>query len=87
MDRFHIRPEVARRILDEYGEHHRLSREERAAIPMILTMKFPNDVHYYRYCQSLGEDIEARLRREIRMMQSLREEMAALGHIFIETTR
>ena len=79
---FHIRPDVARRILDEYGKHHRLSREERAAIPMILTMKFPDDIHYYRHCQSLGEDIEVRLRREIRMMQSLREEMATLSHIW-----
>ena len=83
---FHIRPDVAGRILDEYGEHHRLSREERAAIPMILTMKFPDDIDYYRYCQSLGEDIEVRLRREIRMMQGLREEMATLGDIFVKAT-
>ena len=81
---FHIRPDVGARILDEYGKHHRLSKEERAAIPMMLAMKFPDDVHYYRYCQTLGEDIEERLRREIRMMQSLRKEMANLGHIFIE---
>ena len=50
----------------------------------MLAMKFPDDVHYYRYCQTLGEDIEERLRREIRMMQSLRKEMANLGHIFIQ---
>ena len=52
---FHIRPDVATRILDEYGKHHRFSKEERAAIPMMLAMKFPDDVHYYRYCLSLGE--------------------------------
>ena len=79
---FNIRPDVAGRILDKYGEHRPLSKEERAAIPMFLTMKFPDDFHYYRYCQSLGEDIEARLRREIRMMQSLREEMVKLDHIW-----
>ena len=81
---FQIRPAVAEIILNEYAEHHSLSREERAAIPMILAMKFPDDIHYYRYCQSLGEDIENRLRREVIMMRSLRQAMAALGDGFFE---
>jgi Ser/Thr protein kinase RdoA (MazF antagonist) len=72
---FRIRPEVARRFVDEYEQYHGLSSEERAAVPMMIAMIFPNDVHYYRYCQWLGEDIEARLRREIRMMRALQAEI------------
>ena len=81
---FLIRPLVARTFLDVYGEHHPISREERAAIPIVLAMKFPDDVEYYRYCQSIGEDIEARFQREITMMQSLREAMATLGNALLE---
>lgn len=76
---FQIRPAVAELILNEYAEHRGLSREERAAIPLILAMKFPDDIHYDRYCQSIGEDIGNRLRREVVMMQSLRQAMAALA--------
>ena len=79
---FNIRPDVARHFLDVYGIYHSLTGEERSAIPMILSMKFPDDIDYYRHCKSMGEDIEDRLRREIRMMQSLREAMAALENIF-----
>ena len=81
---FNIRPAVVETMLNEYGDYHSLSREERAAIPMILAMKFPDDVHYYRYCQSIGEDIESRLRREVVMMESLRNAIADLGQGFFE---
>ena len=81
---FHIRPAVAKLILDEYGNNLSLSMEERAAIPMILAMKFPDDIEYYRYCQSIGEDIESRLRREVVMMENLRNAIAELGPGFFE---
>ena len=75
---FQIRPDTAVSILKEYEKIRRLSRDEIAAIPMILTMKFPDDVDYYRYCQSMGEDIRERFRREMHMMRSLKEAVADL---------
>lgn len=81
---FVIRPFVAKMFLDVYGEYHRLSGEEREAISMVLAMKFPDDVEYYRYCQSIGEDIEARFQREIAMMQSLQEAVVTLGDVLFE---
>ena len=81
---FHIRPAVANLILNEYAAHRGLSGEERSAIPMILAMKFPDDSEYYRYCQSIGEDIESRLRREVVMMETLWNSIADLGQGFFE---
>jgi hypothetical protein len=77
---FRIRPEVARPFIDAYARGRGLSREERAALPVMVAMYFPPDARYHRYCQQqCGEDIEARLRREVGVMRGLRAEMARIG--------
>jgi hypothetical protein len=41
---------------------------------------FPPNARYHSYCQQRrGEDIEARLRREVGIMRALRAEMARIG--------
>ena len=58
----------------------KLSREERTAIPMMIAMYFPPEPHYHDYCrQQRGEDIDARLRREVATMRALWSEMARIG--------
>jgi Ser/Thr protein kinase RdoA (MazF antagonist) len=75
-----IRPEVARLFIAAYARDRALSREERAALPVMVAMYFPPDARYHRYCQQQrGEDIEARLRREVGIMRALRAEMARIG--------
>ena len=81
---FRIRTEVARRFVDEYAQHRRLTREELAGLPMMVAIMWPDDVRYYRYCQQLGADLEARLQREISMMRALRPEVARIGRIITE---
>jgi len=81
---FNLRPPVVEIILNQYREQRSLSREERAATPMILAMKFPGGIEYYRYCQSIGEDIEGRFHREVVMMESLRNAIAVLGQGIFE---
>lgn len=75
-----IRPEVARAFIEEYARGRALSKEERAALPMMVAMSFPPNAAYHRYCrQRRGEDIEARLHREVAMMRALRAEMDRIG--------
>ena len=75
-----IRPEVGRLFIEEYSRGRFLSREERAALPMMVAMHFPPDPRYHQYCrQQRGENIEARLRREVAIMRALRSEMARIG--------
>jgi Ser/Thr protein kinase RdoA (MazF antagonist) len=77
---FRIRPEVARRFIAAYARGRALSREERAALPVMVAMHFPPNARYYRYCQQRrGEDLEARLRREVGTMRALRAEMARIS--------
>ena len=75
-----IRPEVARAFIKEYDRGRPLGKEERAALPMMVAMSFPPNAAYHRYCrQQRGEDIEARLHREVAMMRALRAEMDRIG--------
>jgi Ser/Thr protein kinase RdoA (MazF antagonist) len=77
---FRIRPEVARLFIAAYARGRALSHEERAALPVMVAMHFPPNALYHRYCQQQrGEDIEARLRREVGMMRGLSAEMARIG--------
>ena len=77
---FRIRPEVGRLFIEEYSRGRFLSREERVALPMMVPMHFPPDPRYHQYCrQQRGENIEARLRREVAIMRALRSEMARIG--------
>jgi Ser/Thr protein kinase RdoA (MazF antagonist) len=77
---FRIRPEVARLFIEAYTRSRALSHEERAALPVMVAMHFPPDARYHRYCQERrGEDIEARLRRDVGVMRGLRAEMARIG--------
>ena len=77
---FRIRPEVGRLFIEEYSRNRVLSREERTAIPMMIAMYFPPEPHYHDYCrQQRGEDIDARLRREVATMRALWSEMARIG--------
>ena len=75
-----IRPEVGRLFIEEYSRSRAISREERAAIPMMTAMYFPPEPRYHEYCRrQRGEDIDARLRREVATMRALRSEMARIG--------
>lgn len=77
---FRIRPEVARLFIEAYARGRALSREERAALPVMVAMHFPPNACYHRYCQQRrGEDLAARLRREVGIMHALRAEMARIG--------
>jgi Ser/Thr protein kinase RdoA (MazF antagonist) len=77
---FRIRLEVARLFIEEYARGRAFSHKERAALPVMVAMHFPPNARYHRYCQQQrGEDLEARLRREVGMMRGLRTEMARIG--------
>lgn len=77
----HIRPDVARYFVREYGHGRALTAEELSALPMMVAMYYPPSARYYRYCQQLGEDLEARLRREVSLMRALRAQMAEITAI------
>jgi Ser/Thr protein kinase RdoA (MazF antagonist) len=82
---FRIRPEVARLFIAAYARGRALSPEERAALPVMVAMHFPPNARYHRYCQQRrGEDIEARLRREVGTMRALRAEMARIGPLLAQ---
>lgn len=75
-----IRPEVASLFVDEYARGRALSVEEREALPMMVALPYPPQASYHRYCKErFGEDIVARLRREVGAMRWLSEEMARIG--------
>jgi len=75
-----IREEVACEFVAAYARERPLSVEERAALPMLVAMNFPPDVRYHRYCRDeRGENIVARLRREVASMRRLGEEMVRIG--------
>jgi len=77
---FRLRPEVARLFIAAYARGRALKHEERAVLPVMLAMHVPPNARYHRYCQERrGEDIEARLRREVGIMRGLRAEMARIG--------
>jgi len=76
-----IRPDVARCLLREYAKGRGLTGEELSALPMLVAMYYPPRARYYVYCRQLGEDIEARLRREVRMMRTLRAQMPDIAAI------
>jgi len=74
-----IRLEVARLFVEEYARGRVLTSEERSALPMMVAMYYPPNARYYRYCQQLGEDLEARLRREVSMMRALQAQMPQIA--------
>ena len=75
-----IRPEVASLFVEEYARGRALSAEEREALPVLVALPYPPQASYHRYCkQRFGEDIVARLRREVGAMRWLSEEMARIG--------
>lgn len=75
-----IRLEVANLFVEEYGRGRALSTEEREALPMMVALPYPPQASYHRYCKErFGEDIVARLRREVAATRWLGEEMARIG--------
>jgi Ser/Thr protein kinase RdoA (MazF antagonist) len=77
-----IRPEVARLFIREYARRRRLTDEERAALPMMIAITFPPNAPYHRRClERRGEDIVARLRREVGTMRALEAEMERIGPV------
>jgi hypothetical protein len=66
-----IRPEVARLFIDAYARGRTLSREEWAALSVMVAMHFPPNARYHRYCQQW--------RREVGTMRALRAEMVHIG--------
>ena len=75
-----IRPDIARAFIGAYAGSHALSDEERAALPMMVAMSFPPNAAYHRYCrEKRGEDLVARLRREVASMRWLHAEMDRIG--------
>lgn len=75
-----IRTGVARAFIEAYAHGRALSDEERAALPMMVTMSFPPNAAYHRYCRDRrGEDLPARLRREVARMRWLSAEMDRIG--------
>ncbi len=75
-----IRTGVARAFIRAYAQSLALSDEERAALPMMVAMSFPPKAAYHRYCRDRrGEDLVARLRREVARMRWLSAEMDRIG--------
>ena len=75
-----IRTGVARAFIVAYAPSRTLSDEERAALLMMVAMSFPPNAAYHRYCrEKRGEDLVARLRREVVRMRWLRAEMERIG--------
>jgi Ser/Thr protein kinase RdoA (MazF antagonist) len=74
-----IRLDVARLFVEEYARGRVLTSEERSALPMMVAMYYPPNARYYLYCQQLGEDLEARLRREVSMMRVLQAQMPQIA--------
>jgi Ser/Thr protein kinase RdoA (MazF antagonist) len=80
-----IRPEVANLFVDEYARYRALSKEEREALSMMVALCYPPQARYHQYCQQrFGEDLVARLRREVAAMRALRAEMARIGPLFTD---
>lgn len=80
-DSLRIRLDVARLFVEEYARAHVLTSEERSALPMMVAMYYPPNARYYRYCQQLGEDLEARLRREVSVMRALQAQMPQIARM------
>jgi len=75
-----IRPEVARHFIQEYARRRALTDEERAALPMMMTICFAPSPRNYRYCEEQrGEDIVARLRDDVANVRALQAEMELIG--------
>ncbi|MEX1253131.1 MAG: phosphotransferase [Dehalococcoidia bacterium] len=71
-----IRPEVGRLFVREYSRVRTLTDEEREALPTMVSISFPPNAAYHRYCREhRGEDIVARLRLEVMIMRTLEAEV------------
>lgn len=83
-----IRRDAANLFVEEYARGRALSAEEREALPMMVALPYPPQASYHRYCKErFGEDIVARLRREIARIRALREEMARIGNPALDRTK
>lgn len=75
-----IRPEFARRFIEGYETLRPISREERAALRVMVAMGYPPNPRNYRYWRDQrGEAIERRFHRDIANIRTLRAEMERIG--------
>jgi homoserine kinase type II len=80
-----IRPDVARAFVEGYAAVRPISKEERAALPVMVAMGHPPHPQNYRYWRRRGEDIAPRFRREVATMRALDAEMERIGpELFVE---
>jgi Ser/Thr protein kinase RdoA (MazF antagonist) len=71
----HIREAVARVFLDTYARERPLTREERAAFPMMVALSWLLHPRFYAHLQPDGVDLISRLRWDVRMMMAVEGEM------------
>jgi len=76
-----IRPEAARLFLDAYAATRPLSREERAAIPMMAVLVYAPIAAYQELLVRDGEDSLAFFRRYVQLMRDRQSEMEGLRPI------
>ena len=76
-----IRSDAARLFLDEYDRQRPLSREERAALPMMVVLAWVPSPAYHAYLQRDGEDTAAFFRHYVSVMRDLQGEAESLGSV------
>jgi len=74
----HIRLDVARIFLEEYGYRYNMSAEERNAIPFVMVAHWAPTVGYWRMLERDGEDAAAYLRHTVGLMRDLLPEATRL---------
>lgn len=75
----HMRPEAARRFIDEYHGVRPLAEEERAALPAFALLAWAPSAPYHALLRRDGEDTLAFFRHYVQLMRDIGAEMARLG--------
>jgi Ser/Thr protein kinase RdoA (MazF antagonist) len=70
-----IREAVARVFLDTYTRERPLTRQEWAALPMMVALSWLLQPRFYAHLQQDGVDLTTRIRRDVHMMRAVEAEM------------